>query len=224
MNKTDEILDRLKGWQPVIDDPDELTECIMRSLPDRETGNRRWRLIGGRALIYAASIAAVLLVGFFLYQNKPEEQPFVAEQLEEQEVPQPEPLNVEEENATGDVEKDNVLSSQTLHVMNANITRNDREHNVPRSQTSQQALAEKPQPAAENVVLTNAADSLYYYLTLLENQMGDCRDSTCLAELTGLMQADERIKGLVNKIIHKQVETAYKEEYLVDTITRYVPL
>ena len=70
----------------------------------------------------------------------------------------------------------------------------------------------------------SAADSLYYYLTHLEKQMGDCRDSTCLAELTNLMRADERIKDLVNKIIHKQVETAYKEEYLVDTTTRYTAL
>jgi hypothetical protein len=84
--------------------------------------------------------------------------------------------------------------------------------------------ADEPQPSTETVVLTNAADSLYYYLTLLENQMGDCRDSSCLAELTGLMRADERIKDLVNKIIHKQVETAYQEEYLVDTTTRYIPL
>ena len=37
-------------------------------------------------------------------------------------------------------------------------------------------------------------------------------------------KADERIKDLVNKIIHKQVETVFQEEYLVDTTTRYVPL
>jgi hypothetical protein len=72
--------------------------------------------------------------------------------------------------------------------------------------------------------LTTTADSLYYYLTQLENQMGECRDSTCLAELGNLMRADERIKGLVNKIIHKEVETAFQEEYLVDTTTLYIPL
>ncbi|MCR5850670.1 MAG: hypothetical protein K6G92_08150 [Bacteroidaceae bacterium] len=80
------------------------------------------------------------------------------------------------------------------------------------------------QPTTETVVLTNAADSLYYYLTQLENEMGECRDSACLTELGNLMRADERIKDLVNKIIHKQVETAYQEEYLVDTTTRYIPL
>ena len=89
--------------------------------------------------------------------------------------------------------------------------------NTPIAQNTQEPSTAEPQ-------LLHAADSLYYYLTQLENQMGDCRDSTCLAELTGLMRADERIKDLVNKIIHKQVETAYQEEYLVDTTTRYIPL
>ena len=91
-------------------------------------------------------------------------------------------------------------------------------------ESSQPTIADKVQIASKTPVLANAADSLYYYLTQLENQMGDCRDSSCLAELTGLMRADERIKDLVNKIIHKQVETAYQEEYLVDTTTRYIPL
>lgn len=80
------------------------------------------------------------------------------------------------------------------------------------------------QPTTETVVLATTADSLYYYLTQLESEMGECRDSACLAELGNLMRADERIRGLVNKIIHKQVETAYQEEYLVDTTTHYVPL
>lgn len=76
----------------------------------------------------------------------------------------------------------------------------------------------------EPVNLATTADSLAYYLAKLENQMGDCRDSTCLAHLSNLIKADDRIKGLVNKIINKQVETAYKEEYLVDTTTHYIPL
>ena len=94
----------------------------------------------------------------------------------------------------------------------------------PKDSKPQPTPVEAAQPTTQTVVLTNAADSLYYYLTQLENEMGECRDSACLAELTGLMRADERIKNLVNKIIHKQVETAYQEEYLVDTTTHYVPL
>ena len=122
------------------------------------------------------------------------------------------------------IEKDGVDNSQTTHVKLANLTREVDKVNVPRSKTTRVKPAEEPQSPTEAVVLASAADSLYYYLTLLENQMGDCRDSACLNELTGLMRADERIKDLVNKIIHRQVETAYKEEYLVDTTTRYIPL
>ena len=36
MNKIDDILEQLKGQQPVIDDPDALTDRIMASLPEQE--------------------------------------------------------------------------------------------------------------------------------------------------------------------------------------------
>lgn len=69
MDKTDDILGRLKDWQPVIDNPDELTERIMARLPERETRGNRWRLVLGRSLQYVSSIAAALLIGLFLYQQ-----------------------------------------------------------------------------------------------------------------------------------------------------------
>ena len=122
------------------------------------------------------------------------------------------------------IDKPGEPNEPTKHVMMANEARLIDQLGTPNLKTQQQAVITEAQPAAETPVLADVADSLYYYLTQLENQMGDCRDSSCLAELTGLMRADERIKSLVNKIIHRQVETAYKEEYLVDTTTRYVPL
>lgn len=82
----------------------------------------------------------------------------------------------------------------------------------------------KSQQESDTPVLANAADSLYYYLTLLEKQVGNCQDSSCIAEMTRLMRDDERIKCLVDKIVNKQVENPYKEEYLVDSITRYIPI
>ena len=161
-------------------------------------------------------------------------------------MPSPQPQLVVEENTTRRIVKHNTSNCPTRHVVIADTTRRLEKHDVRTSESSHEKLAkftrevdkvhtrslktspqdsaEAPQPAANTLVLNDAADSLYYYLTQLENQMGDCRDSTCLAELTGLMRADERIKDLVNKIINKQVETAYKEEYLVDTTTRYIPL
>ncbi|MBQ5937871.1 MAG: hypothetical protein IJL50_08545 [Bacteroidaceae bacterium] len=164
------------------------------------------------------SAAAVLIavVALFTWWNfKPQQPTQLAEKTEEP---------VEQKDTPKVIEKDNVDKSQTSHVKLANLTREVDKVNVPRSKTTRVKPAEEPQPQTEAVVLASAADSLYYYLTMLENQMGDCRDSSCLAELTGLMRADERIKDLVNKIINKQVETAYQEEYLVDTTTRYIPL
>ena len=185
----------------------------------------RGRLLG--------SIAAVLIavVALFTWWNFKPQQPTQLAEKTEKPVGQKDTPKV--------IEKDNVDKSQTKHVKLANLTREVDEVNVPRSKTTREKPAEEEaspptllhgEGRKEASLLGgkleggSAADSLYYYLTQLENQMGDCRDSSCLAELTGLMRADERIKDLVNKIIHKQVETAYQEEYLVDTTTRYIPL
>ena len=73
MDKTDEILERLKDWQPIIDNPDELTESIMARLPERAARASQWRLVAGRSLLYVSSIAATLLIGLFLYQQLPTE-------------------------------------------------------------------------------------------------------------------------------------------------------
>ena len=37
MKNIDEILEGLKGFQPEVDNPDELTERIMNALPDQNT-------------------------------------------------------------------------------------------------------------------------------------------------------------------------------------------
>ena len=169
----------------------------------------------GKALLAIAAVLITVVALFTWWNFKPQQPTQLAEKTEEP---------VEQKDATEVTEKDDVDKSQTNHVKLANLTREVDKVNVPRSKTTRVKPAEEPQPPTEAVVLASASDSLYYYLTLLENQMGDCRDSSCLAELTGLMRADERIKDLVNKIINKQVETAYQEEYLVDTTTRYIPL
>ena len=134
MNKTDEILERLKGQQPVIDDPEDLTERIMSSLPDREVPRHDRRNLVGRTLLYISSIAAVLLVGFFLYQNRPKEQSVVTQQTETHETPLPEPQNVEQENTPQTVEKHHVAKTQTSNVTLANIKRDVEQLHVPSSE------------------------------------------------------------------------------------------
>ena len=57
MNNIDDILERLKGQQPVMSNPDELTEHIMESLPD--FGENKAQVVSIRRWL---SIAACLLV------------------------------------------------------------------------------------------------------------------------------------------------------------------
>jgi len=71
MNNINEILERLKGAQPEIDNPDELTDLIMSALPDRnatpENHSNSGRII--KFVRWALSAAAALLIGLFLYIN-----------------------------------------------------------------------------------------------------------------------------------------------------------
>ncbi|MBR3712502.1 MAG: hypothetical protein IKM98_04800 [Bacteroidales bacterium] len=71
MNNIDEILERLKGAQPEIDNPDEFTNLIMSALPDckaaPEKSGKNERII--KFVRWALSAAAVLLIGLYLYIN-----------------------------------------------------------------------------------------------------------------------------------------------------------
>lgn len=74
MNKTDDILERLRtAQQPVIDDPDELTERIMGSLDAQDSQATTFSLKGrqwdGSLIIIRTvlSIAALWLIGLFIY-------------------------------------------------------------------------------------------------------------------------------------------------------------
>ena len=66
MNKVDDILERLKGQQPVIDDPDALTDRIMDSLPDREPSEvpqRSARIVSMRRRWMAIAASLLILIG-----------------------------------------------------------------------------------------------------------------------------------------------------------------
>ena len=223
MDKNYLIDEYLKGKHPIEQEKWDLpTESELdrdEALFDALLAERGKRapLLRGRGWGWVSIAAAIVIaIALFTWRSFVPQQPTqLAEKTEE-------PVKLED--APRDTAKRGTPNCPTRHVMMAHEARLIDQRGEPSLKTQQQTVLAEAQPAAETPVLANAADSLYYYLTQLENQMGDCRDSTCLAELTGLMRADERIKNLVNKILHRQVETAYKEEYLVDTTTRYIPL
>ena len=189
---------------------EDFTDRLMASIEKQKTPSKHKRLWPYAASLLAIA-ASVLLILVLQYNNKvePEQQPVLAQQTEQQdstiieEVKEPTPTSVQETPVLAQAEK----KQKAIRKPDVSI-----------------ATKDTTLSTEEPVNLTTTADSLSYYLTKLENQMGDCRDSVCLAHLSQLMRADDRIKTLVNKIIHKQVETAYQEEYLVDTTTHYIPL
>ena len=77
MDKIDDILERLSAQQPDIDNPSELTDRILANLPERreaphrqeETTSQTYRFLTLLRVVF--SIAAIWLVGLFLYVNKP---------------------------------------------------------------------------------------------------------------------------------------------------------
>jgi hypothetical protein len=93
MNKIDDILESLKGQQPMIDDPEALTDRIMNSLPDLEPSqedtepsqqedegkariiNWRWPAI----LAVAASVAVALMLVWPEPKENPQEPSAVAQ-------------------------------------------------------------------------------------------------------------------------------------------------
>ena len=109
MNKTDDILERLKGQQPMIDDPEALTDRIMNSLPDLEPSlqdeesgpqkdENKARIISWRwpaIIAVAASIAVTLMLVWPKAENNPEEPSVLAEVVTTNKKPshvKPEPL------------------------------------------------------------------------------------------------------------------------------------
>ncbi|MBQ6751561.1 MAG: hypothetical protein IJR02_12460 [Bacteroidaceae bacterium] len=78
MTQMDDILERLKGQQPMLENPDKMVDNIMANLPDREVQSAESEEIEDRkvptfliALRFITSAAAILLIGLFIYVNQP---------------------------------------------------------------------------------------------------------------------------------------------------------
>ena len=116
MNKTNDILERLSHQpQPVIDNPDELTDSIMTHLPD--VGATKEKAHGKRWIYIASAIAvaaSLLLLMVFHQGQKPTEQSSVmVEQMAKQDEPQPSPMEVSREKKEVAMLEEAVLPQKT---------------------------------------------------------------------------------------------------------------
>ena len=74
MTQIDDLFNRLQGQMPPLENPDEMEESIMESLPDRvddhpQKDTKQHAIL--IALRTITSAAAVLLIGLFIYVNQP---------------------------------------------------------------------------------------------------------------------------------------------------------
>ena len=74
MIQVDDLLNRLQGQMPMLDNPDEMVENIMESLPDRVDDLHQKETKRNAILVTLRTItsaAAILLIGLFIYVNQP---------------------------------------------------------------------------------------------------------------------------------------------------------
>ena len=125
---------------------DDFAESVMAKMKVRRQSSRR------TIFLWAGSIAAALLVGFFLFLNRPEEQPVVAQKAEvqtEQEVPAEKPIKAEPENIQCQVAQHPVPSPSTSSAKSVNSACLVEQPDVPCPDEAQETPLEEVQLAAE---------------------------------------------------------------------------
>ena len=125
---------------------DDFAESVMAKMKVRRQSSRR------TIFLWAGSVAAALLVGFFLFVNWPEEQPVVAQKAEvqtEQEVPAEKPIKAEPENIQCQVAQYPVPSPSTSSAKSVNSACLVEQPGVPCPDEAQETPLEEVQLAAE---------------------------------------------------------------------------
>jgi hypothetical protein len=125
---------------------DDFAESVMAKMKVRRQSSRR------TIFLWAGSVAAALLVGFFLFLNRPEEQPVVAQKAEvqtEQEVPAEKPTKAEPENIQCQVAQHPVPSPSTSSAKSVNSACLVEQPDVPCPDEAQETPLEEVQLAAE---------------------------------------------------------------------------
>ena len=125
---------------------DDFAESVMAKMRVRRQSSRR------TTFLWAGSVAAALLVGFFLFLNRPEEQPVVAQKAEvqtEQEVPAEKPTKAEPENIQCQVAQHPVPSPSTSSAKSVNSACLAEQPDVPCPDEAQETPLEEVQLAAE---------------------------------------------------------------------------
>lgn len=180
----------------------DLNERVRSSLSQTPSRSRLGLLSHGKGRwvsLFGALAASILLLLVFRMGQKPvEEKPVVAERVE-QNFPKPTPQPVVEEK-----------QEEALAEVQPTEKPVKKQRPVQINKEQQLANAETP-----------SVDSVDYYIARLEAEMAALDDSVSTAQLEKLINADARLRQLVNRIINGEVEQVQNilkpdstEEYL----------
>ena len=173
MNKADTILERLKSQpQPTIEQPDELMDNIMNSLPDigmpKPKRTHRIRIYAAAAVI----IGLLCTVGIMLEKKTEVDPTLVAKETEQ---PTATPIQQPEEP---------VLAAIT------------------QTETKPTTVKTKQvKPVTVSHATMTPIDSLTDIIAHIESSMQGVRDSCYIANVEKLIRVDDRLQRLVNELI-----------------------
>ncbi len=198
MKNIDDIIDMLQQQQPAISNPDELTDRIMDALPDELTDRivdalpdsgrptakpaRRIRLYITAAMAVAASILLLIVLNT--------RQPMTDDGMQT--------------TAQGDTHPTPQVSQASQPMPQPShpspLTSEPPAHSrvLPAEKVAQRITDIK---LVEQHAAVTTADSLDYYISRLEAQLADIRDSCYEARVEHLMRVDDRLQRLVNQLV-----------------------
>ena len=179
MKKIDDILTGLKGQQPDVCNPDELTDRIMDSLPDLPTEQpkpaRRIRLLVASAIAAAASVLLLLT----LHRNNvdPQQvQSLVTQQIEQK-----------DSSLKAEIKEPKIMIAQEKAV----------------TDKARAAIQRRTATVIAHKVSTTipATDSLDYYIDKIERELAQVDESLYIERMNKVIRADERLQRIVNSYI-----------------------
>lgn len=188
MKKIDDILNLLNQQQPVLSNPDELTDRIMDSLPDQDTKAlerkpaKYFPLRVASAIIVAAGILLLLMLA-------------MDQDTEESTTPTAQSEIVSEQHeqivkATRKEQESHALSP-AASTTNSRATQTREAIRSPR-QTARQLAAQNQD--------SSASDSLDYYIEQMEQGLAAVSDSCYLAQVERMIMDNEELQRLMNKM------------------------
>lgn len=201
MKKIDDILNQLQHQQPIISDPDELTNRIIDNLPDldlpKAKPTKRVRFYVASAFAVAASV--LLLFMLTTNQDTKDSETSRAQNdiVRREQTPSPSGADSYSAGSEPDAHSKAYTTALSRELPAKEVTRKanktDRQLVVRHHTRITQAVR------SENVI--SATDSLDYYINKIERELAQVDDSLYIERIHRVMHADERLQRIVNNYI-----------------------